>query len=143
MSDSWAAQKAAALKTKAEKERVKQEIELREQDFINQRARPMWQELGSTLQKMSADLNRHYGEEYLTVTPLDTLDTLFIQSPNGKAELRFNAAIPEITISPALDAGRESRLKFTVESREVLFMWAGGVTSPVGRTAEWLLDKLV
>lgn len=143
MSDSWGAQKAAALKARAEKERIKQETELREQDFINQRARSMWQELSSTLRKMATDLNRHYGEDYLNVTPLDSLDTLYIQSPKGNAELRFNSAIPEITISPALDAGREARLKFSVESREVLFAWVGGVTAPVGRTAEWLLDKFV
>src|SRR5882762_7220223 len=125
MSDSWGAQKAASPKAKAEQERIKQETELRAQNFINARALPLWQELTSTLQKMATDFNRHYGEDYLMVLPGETSNTLFIQSPKGKAELQFNQAIPEITISPGLDAGRANRMKFYVESREVLFLLAG------------------
>lgn len=49
MSDSWGARTADALKAKAERERIAQETELREQDFINARALPMWQELSRSL----------------------------------------------------------------------------------------------
>lgn len=140
-SNSWGATTAERLRKRDEEESLKLAARLKEQELINHLAPNMWQELKDKLVEMTDDLNRHYGKPLLMALP-DGIDKMFIQSEGLKVELRFDNAIPEITLSPALDAGRLNKLKFAVQDREVLFE-CHGPSFTVSRTAELILDRLV